>query len=105
MENENVTEYFLVWADFTDPTTFPDDFRDNDKISIKTREGEFVITYQQLKEISKNKDLLELAWGIIANAGGGDWDTQTSEWKDAAIRWRDRYHETLKESPNTIETV
>ena len=33
---------------------------------------------------------LDLAWGIIANAGGGDWATQTAEWKDAAERWRDR---------------
>jgi hypothetical protein len=37
-------------------------------------------------------DELELAWGIIANAGGGDWETQTKEWQDAATRWRDRYH-------------
>lgn len=36
-------------------------------------------------------DLLELAWGLIANAGGGDWQTQTQEWRDAAGRWRDLY--------------
>ncbi len=38
-------------------------------------------------------DLLEAAWGIIANAGGGDWTTQTPEWQEAAARWRDAYHE------------
>ena len=41
------------------------------------------------------EDLLMTAWGIIANAGGGDWDTQTPEWKAAAERWRDRWHATL----------
>ena len=40
-------------------------------------------------------DLLEAAWGIIANAGGGNWETQTKEWQKAAARWRDRYHTTL----------
>lgn len=35
-------------------------------------------------------DQLELAWGLIANAGGGDWKTQ--EWQDAAVRWRESYH-------------
>ena len=38
----------------------------------------------------KKKDLaIELAWGIIANVGGGDWDKETKEWKEAAIKWRD----------------
>lgn len=36
-------------------------------------------------------DLLATAWAIIANANGGDWDRATPEWKDAALRWRDRY--------------
>lgn len=36
-------------------------------------------------------DLLETAWGIIANAGGGDWTTQTFEWASAAARWRSDY--------------
>jgi hypothetical protein len=33
---------------------------------------------------------LELAWGIIANAAGGDWTKESKEWQDAAARWRDR---------------
>ena len=37
-------------------------------------------------------DLLQIAWGIIANASGGDWDKETLEWKAAAERWRDKYH-------------
>ena len=37
-------------------------------------------------------DELELAWGIIANAGGGDWQKETPEWRDAVVKWRERYH-------------
>ncbi len=36
------------------------------------------------------KDLLDWAWTI--NAGDGDWDKETPEWKTAAERWRDAYH-------------
>jgi len=35
------------------------------------------------------------AWGLVANAGGGDWETQTPEWQEAAAAWRDAYHLTL----------
>lgn len=41
------------------------------------------------------EDLVEAAWGIIANAGQGDWDREHPDWKAAAERWRDRYHATL----------
>jgi hypothetical protein len=43
----------------------------------------------------RKADLLERAWGIIANAGGGDWDRETPDWKDAALGWRDEYHAWL----------
>jgi len=35
-------------------------------------------------------DLLEMAWGVIANAG---WDgmAKTPGWQEAAIRWRENY--------------
>ena len=39
----------------------------------------------------------ELAWGVIANAGGGDWGTQNEVWQQAACDWRDRYFDALKE--------
>lgn len=41
-------------------------------------------------------DLLELAWGLIANKGGGDWDRESEEWREAATRWRDKYHAVLR---------
>ena len=34
---------------------------------------------------------LELAWGLIANAYGGDWENAPTEWREAAIRWRDEH--------------
>ncbi len=36
-------------------------------------------------------DLTKAAWGLIANAYGGDWTQATPEWRDAAGRWRDEY--------------
>jgi hypothetical protein len=41
-------------------------------------------------------DLMEWAWGIIANAGGGNWDLETPEWQEAAAKWRDAYHEFIR---------
>ena len=40
----------------------------------------------------EQNELLDLAWGLIANAGGGDWDNESDECKQAAERWRDRYN-------------
>lgn len=38
------------------------------------------------------RDELEMAWTIIANAGGGDWQKESAEWQEVAAKWRDRYH-------------
>jgi len=46
--------------------------------------------------------LLESAWGIIANAGGGDWGNESPEWKKAAERWRDEYHQELDSDTQPI---
>lgn len=43
-------------------------------------------------------DLLYTAWGLIANAAGGDWDEAdrlSPGWKAAAVRWRDAWHATF----------
>lgn len=51
-------------------------------------------------------ELLEAAWGIIANAYGGDWDqAENPNWKPAAKRWRDNYHELRTTPSDTIETL
>lgn len=47
--------------------------------------------------------LLERAWGVIANAGGGDWTRENAEWQQAAAVWRDLWREmadTTKARPN-----
>lgn len=36
-------------------------------------------------------EAIEAAWGLIANASGGDWSKESPEWQEAAARWRDRY--------------
>lgn len=41
------------------------------------------------------QDLSELAWGLIANASGGDWRRESAEWRRAAERWREEYHALL----------
>lgn len=46
-------------------------------------------------ETAPLEDELEAAWGIIANAGGGDWQKESPEWREAAAKWRDRYHALL----------
>ena len=56
--------------------------------------------------MSAEADLLEMAWGIIANAG---WDAssgdvslaKTTGWHEAAVRWRDDYHAWLKGQAGT----
>lgn len=43
-------------------------------------------------QLAKLREELELAWGIIANAGGGDWFKESQEWQDAAAKWRDEFY-------------
>jgi hypothetical protein len=43
------------------------------------------------KERAEASDLLEAAWGIIANAGAGNWERESRDWQNAAPAWRDEY--------------
>lgn len=38
--------------------------------------------------------LLYEAWCVIANAG---WDDQSDEWREAAMRWRDKWMVMMRE--------
>lgn len=53
-------------------------------------------------------DLLYRAWGLIANACGGDWDEAdrfSPGWKPAAIGWREAWHATLPGSADPVPTA
>ena len=52
---------------------------------------------EALLEKMSGSCLTELAWGLIANAYGGNWDlaSEASGWKAAAEKWRDDYFKTL----------
>lgn len=53
--------------------------------------------YAQAAKESAEKDklLLELAWGLLANVSGGDWKKQSEQWQRGASNWRGHY---LKEN-------
>ena len=47
------------------------------------------------------KDEMLVAWGLIANAGGGNWKLESPEWVAAAEKWRDRYTTPSMHNPPT----
>ena len=47
-------------------------------------------------EVARLLDLVDSAWGIIANAGAGDWNRELPEWQRAASKWREDFHAALK---------
>lgn len=48
------------------------------------------------QDTEQSDDLTHTAWAIIANAANWNMEDPNSlEWRAAAIRWRDRYHDTL----------
>jgi hypothetical protein len=50
-------------------------------------------------------ELIMAAWGIIANAGGGDWTTESHEWQRAAENWRSQFHAWLDNHPLPPESM
>jgi len=53
----------------------------------------------RIKALAKLTDAMELAWGVIANAHGGDWENASPEWKQAAEKWRDeQWHPALEKT-------
>jgi len=41
------------------------------------------------EENKKLRDALDYAWAIIANASGGNWEKESSDWQTAAAKFRD----------------
>jgi hypothetical protein len=46
------------------------------------------------------RELLDYAWTIICNAGGGNWDEETSDWQIAASKFREGYYSNLSKRNN-----
>ena len=66
------------------------------EIVIKNPEDiDIVKSFQYLAD-AELLDLLDSAWGLIANAYGGDWLEASKDWGKAAYLWRNRYGEVLK---------
>ena len=55
--------------------------------------------------MSKEAELIEYAWTILADAGGGDWEKETPDWKGAAAKWRDEYFAYSKERSSKQKNV
>ena len=47
------------------------------------------------EELERLRSQVEMAWVIIANAGGGDWTKEHPDWQKAAAKWRDDAMPTL----------
>ena len=64
----------------------------------------------ELAEVFANRadgymDLIEAAWGVIANANNGNWDEASPEWRTAAERWRDNWHLLLADKYPPVEVI
>lgn len=68
-----------------------------------TMAGSMELDYRgELEEkVAKQRDLLERAWGLLANVSGGDWAKQSGDWRQTAERWRDN----LFSGANYLRTV
>jgi hypothetical protein len=49
----------------------------------------FELAHKKLQE--SMDQCIDIAWGVIANAYGGNWDEASEDWRNAAERWRDTY--------------
>lgn len=54
---------------------------------IQTHSDELVNSAGLLAAAEEEKNLLDAAWGIIANASGGDWKKEPESWQVAAGAW------------------
>lgn len=67
-----------------------------------------MIKLEELSKMSKLEeleDLCESAWGIIANAYGGDWELANNDWQNAAQRWRDHWNKMLPKTRPIEEKI
>lgn len=49
--------------------------------------------------IAELEHTIDLAWGLVANAGDGDWTRESDQWREAAARWRDERYTRSSSAP------
>lgn len=57
----------------------------------------------RLDERCKVTDILDDMWCLICNVSEGNWNKQSNEWQDAALRTREKYVAQLNEKDVTID--
>lgn len=96
--------------------------KDTDQIAAEAADGYLILVRQWLgydipiawrkaliediksaieKATEETNELLDWAWTILANAGGGDWTKESKDWQGAVVKWRDEYHKNLSERRKT----
>ena len=55
--------------------------------------------------IERKDHVIDLAWGLIANTNGGDWEKVSPEWKAAAEEWRDEHFHPNVEEPRRLNAA
>lgn len=94
----------VCWTDMEGTGVFMDERAKqigDELMEIFVNQAHFAHTSSRSEEVRILLDQLEVAWGIIANAS--DWINHdadvkgTTQWIEAAIRWRDKYHATIDE--------
>jgi hypothetical protein len=79
---------------FTGPDTFPP--LQVPRGGVPYLPPELLVRIPILDDDEERAGLDYEAWTVIANAYGGDWSQAAPIWRAAAIRWRDRWHATLR---------
>jgi len=83
--NEDKAERFERFGQIIENAYNNWDLSDRDLSALRTANA----------ELCHLKNLAEIAWTIIANAGGGDWSRESDQWQASAKAWRDEWHKTL----------
>lgn len=101
MSKDNVTEFERAARDLVDALMAGDNLPALDPMQYETTVSTIAsaLTSHARPAAGEKDDLLYEAWGVIANASGGNWDLERPEWKEAAERWRDKWHKTLPSTP------
>lgn len=65
-----------------------------ENIEMDSRLAE-VFAERLVAEHQRLMEIVEFGWGIIANANGGNWETLSQEWKEAAWRFEKQFYTNI----------